>query len=234
MDIFDIRRSNLLKLLEGKNRQVCVERWDTSSSTISQILSEKTPKNLGEKLARKIETAEGLPKGFMDVIHGENVKNDHAEVIGSIEPWDDNTPLDPEEIELPLIKDIELSAGAGRIASAEIRTNAKIRFSKADLIKQGVNFSYAVCVPVSGNSMEPVIPNKATVGIDTSNTSIVDGKIYAVVIDNELARVKQLYRLPNNRVRLRSFNRDEYEDEEYSLEDIRVVGKLFWSSVMWD
>lgn len=148
--------------------------------------------------------------------------------------YDEETPLEDDEIDLPLIKDIELSAGQGRIASSEIKTKAKIRFSKTDLIKQGVSFNYAVCVPVSGNSMEPVIPNKATVGIDTANTNIVDGKIYAVVIENELARVKQLYRLPNNKVRLRSFNRDEYEDEEYSLDDIRVVGKVFWSSVLWD
>lgn len=231
MDIYKIRLTNLLKLLEGKPRKELADKWETSVSTISQIISDKTDKNLGNNLARKIEEKEGLPKGFLDVMHN---SSNNAEIIGEVSVWDDNTPLDNDEVEIPLIKDIELSAGQGRIASSEIRTNAKIRFSKKDLIKQGVSFNYAVCAPVSGNSMEPVIPNKATIGIDTANTNIVDGKIYAVVIENELARVKQLYRLPNNKVRLRSFNRDEYEDEEYSLDDIRVVGKVFWSSVLWD
>lgn len=164
-----------------------------------------------------------------------NIGNtDHIEIIGGIEPWDDNTPLDDDEIEIPLIKEVELGAGSGSFNFSEFKTNKKLRFSKTELIKQGVNFPSSICVTVSGNSMEPFIQDGSIVGIDTSKTNIVDGKIYAVVIENELARIKQLYRLPNNRVRLRSFNRDEYEDEEYSLEDIRVVGKLFWSSVMWD
>lgn len=175
--------------------------------------------------------ATGLPSLTVGIVPTEERK---ASSYTPVKVYDENSPVDSDEIEVPLIEDIELSAGYGRIASSEIKTNKNIRFSKYELTKQGVSFDYAVCAPVKGNSMEPVIPNKATVGIDTANTDIVDGKIYVVVIDNELVRVKQLYRLPSNRVRLRSFNREEYEDEEYSLEDIRVVGKVFWSSVLWD
>jgi phage repressor protein C with HTH and peptisase S24 domain len=44
--------------------------------------------------------------------------------------------------------------------------------------------------------------------------------------------VKQLYRLPSG-IRLRSFNRDEHPDEDYSFQDIQdeqisILGHVFW------
>ncbi|MEN1395189.1 XRE family transcriptional regulator, partial [Pseudomonas aeruginosa] len=45
--------------------------------------------------------------------------------------------------------------------------------------------------------------------------------------------------LPGGGIRLRSFNQAEYPDEEYSQEEmaekgISVLGRVFWSSVLWD
>ncbi|MNJ68152.1 HTH-type transcriptional regulator PrtR [compost metagenome] len=90
---------------------------------------------------------------------------------------------------------------------------------------------------VSGNSMEPVLPDGSTVGVNTGATSIIDGKMYAIDDAGQL-RVKTLYRIPGGGIRLRSFNREDHPDEEYSAEqiassDIRVIGKVFWSSVLW-
>ena len=81
--------------------------------------------------------------------------------------------------------------------------------------------------------MEPVLPDGATVAINTGNTEIKDGKIYA--LDHEgMARVKIVYRLPGGGIRLRSFNTDEFPDEFYHGEEsnkIRVVGAVFWYGV---
>lgn len=171
---------------------------------------------------------------WLEYGEGEITKNEvNLKDADNLKVYNENDPVEDDEIEVPIIKEVELSAGFGRVPVSELKTNS-IRFTKTMLIKMGVSFGGAICVYVSGNSMEPFIKDGALVGLDTENTNIIDGKVYAVVIDNELTRVKQLYRLPNNRVRLRSFNRDEYEDEEYSLDDIRVVGKVFWSSVLWD
>lgn len=82
--------------------------------------------------------------------------------------------------------------------------------------------------------MQPVLPDKATVGIDTGSTKIKDGEMYAIDHDGML-RVKILHRLPGGGIRIRSFNRDDYPDEDYSAEhaaNIRILGRVFWYSVM--
>lgn len=160
----------------------------------------------------------------------------NASYLGPIAPWDEDTPLDDDEVYVPFLKEVELSAGQGRTAVEQSPTR-KLRFGKSTLRKQNVQPSEAVCVAVSGNSMEPVLPDGSTVGVDQGTTSVVDGKMYAVNHGGQL-RVKMLYRLPGGGIRMRSYNREEHPDEEYSAEEmidkeIIVLGRVFWSSVLW-
>ena len=160
----------------------------------------------------------------------------NATMIGSIYVWDDDTPLDDDEVYVPFLQEVELSAGSGKTV-VEQSHKQKLRFGKLTLRRQGVQPSEAVCVTVSGNSMEPVLPDKSTVGVDQGSTSVVDGKMYAIDHDGQL-RVKTLYRLPGGGVRMRSFNRDEHPDEEYTAQEmaernIHIKGRVFWSSVLW-
>ncbi|NMY67331.1 helix-turn-helix transcriptional regulator [Pseudomonas sp. WS 5414] len=156
----------------------------------------------------------------------------HPDII-PISPWDDDTPIDDDEVEVPFLREVELSAGSGRTVIQE-NTKAKLRFGKQTLRKHSVQFDQAVCVPVHGNSMEPVLPDGSTVAINKAATAIVDGKMYALSHAG-LLRVKTLYRLPGGGVRLRSFNRDEHPDEEYTADEMReseitILGRVFWSA----
>lgn len=158
-----------------------------------------------------------------------------AVMIGDLSPWDDATPLDDDEVELPLYKEVELAAGSGRTAVQEI-PGRKLRFSYATLRAAGVDPAAAVCARITGNSMEPLIMNGATIGIDRATTKIVDGEVYALEHDGML-RVKYLYRLPGGGLRLRSFNRDEHADEDYGPEQVRdnhisIIGWVFWWSTV--
>ena len=160
----------------------------------------------------------------------------NAQYLGPIDVWDDDTPLDDDEVYVPFLKEVELSAGSGRVSVQE-SSGRKLRFGKMTLRRQGVQPSEAVCVSVSGNSMEPVLPDGSTVGVNKGAKAIVDGKMYALDHGGQL-RVKTLYRLPGGGVRMRSFNREEHPDEEYTADDmtengISVIGKVFWSSVLW-
>lgn len=153
--------------------------------------------------------------------------------IGAFDLWDSSTPLGKDEVELPFFKEVELSAGNGSSVVKE-NTGFKLRFAKSTLKRQGVSAEHAACVVVSGNSMQPVLPDKATVGIDTANTKVKDGEMYAVDHDG-LLRVKILYRLPGGGYRLRSYNKDEYPDEDVSgqqADKLKVLGKVFWYSVL--
>ncbi|MBE0437786.1 MAG: helix-turn-helix transcriptional regulator, partial [Methylomicrobium sp.] len=154
----------------------------------------------------------------------------NAEWLGGFETWDNDTPLRDDEVELPFFREVELAAGNGR---SEIIENhgLKLRFAKSTLKKQNVDPASAACVTVSGNSMEPVLPDGATIGIDTSKRQIKDGDIYAIDHDGHL-RVKVLYRLPGGKVRLRSFNSDEWPDELVTQDEFKILGRVFWWSVL--
>ncbi|WP_407733263.1 helix-turn-helix transcriptional regulator [Pseudomonas citronellolis] len=165
----------------------------------------------------------------------EGAVEEEAVIIGDLSPWDDSTPLDNDEVELPLYKEVELAAGSGRTTVQEIE-GRKLRFSYATLRAAGVDPAAAVCAQIKGNSMEPLIMNGATIGIDKATTRIVDGEIYALEHDGML-RVKYLYRLPGGGIRLRSFNREEYADEEITPEEmqaesISIIGWVFWWSTL--
>ena len=153
--------------------------------------------------------------------------------LGTIETWDDETPLDDNEVYVPFLQEVELAAGSGRFAIQESDTS-RLRFFKKDLRHNGVQFSNAKCVRVGGNSMMPVLRDGATVGVNVGRNSlsdIVDGEMYAINHNGQL-RVKQVYRIPTG-LRLRSFNRDEHPDEDYTFQQIQeqqisILGHVFW------
>lgn len=149
-----------------------------------------------------------------------------------IEGWDSNTPLHPDDVEIPLYKEVEMAAGGGTSHSVEIN-GRKLRFALSTLRAAGVDPHSAACATVTGNSMERLIMDGATIGIDRSRTQIKDGKIYA--IDHcGMLRVKSLYRAPGGGLRLHSENDSEHPDEIYTAEqvasDIKILGWVFWWS----
>lgn len=158
---------------------------------------------------------------------------EHA-AIYPIEVWDDETPLGPDEVELPFYKEVELSAGKGSEVMLET-SGRKLRFGRRSLQRKGVEPAAAACAAVTGNSMEPVLPDGSTVGIDTACKQVQDGKMYAIDHAGQL-RVKLLYRLPGGGLRVRSYNEAEHPDERYEgdyvSDHIRIIGKVFWYSVL--
>ncbi|WP_017479601.1 S24 family peptidase [Pseudomonas sp. PAMC 26793] len=74
MDIYAIRKQQLISLIGNQRKGACAERWGMAPAHLSQILSDKTAKNLGDDVARRIEAIEGLPRGWFDSISpGESI-----------------------------------------------------------------------------------------------------------------------------------------------------------------
>ena len=155
------------------------------------------------------------------------------EIDSALEDWDDDTPLAPDEVEIPFFKENELAAGLGELAAVE-HTARKLRFSRRTLKAYGVSPETAVAATVVGNSMEPNIADGASIGIDTGNTVIQNGKIYAFR-HGEMLRITILYRTPHGGLRISSYNKEEYPDEIVTadeLPNIHIIGRIFWYSVM--
>nr|WP_314872129.1 S24 family peptidase [uncultured Pseudomonas sp.] len=79
MDIYEIRKHNLVKLIGKQRKGFCAERWGMAPAHLSQILSDKTAKNLGDDVARRIEEVEKLPRGWFDSISASDEALPHAE-----------------------------------------------------------------------------------------------------------------------------------------------------------
>lgn len=158
--------------------------------------------------------------------------NEAGYAIQKLESWDSSTPLDDEDVEIPLYKEVELAAGSGSTHSVEIN-GRKLRFAKSALRAAGVSPENAACATVTGNSMERLIMDGATIGIDRGRTQIKDGKIYAIDHGGML-RVKYLYRAAGGGLRLKSENDSEHPDETYTADQvtgsIKVLGWVFWWS----
>lgn len=152
-----------------------------------------------------------------------------------MDPWDSSRPLSDDEVELPLFREVALSGGAGRTQVIE-NHGAALRFKRSTLRDAGVSKEAAACAFVEGDSMEPILPDGATVGVDTADKQIKDGKMYAIDHDG-LLRVKFLYRLPGGGLRIRSANPDKIEHPDEDLDEtwpekVSIIGKVFWYSVL--
>ncbi|WP_256207166.1 S24 family peptidase [Pseudomonas sp. P97.38] len=250
MDIKDIRRARVRQIIDrdfgGKDADFAA-KVDKQPSYISRLFTDKTEhlRNIGEKMARDFEMKCGLVPGSLDrpLSEGElsaasatGAAKHRIQVdipLAPIETWDDETPLDDDEVYVPFLQEVELAAGSGRFVIEE-SDSARLRFFKKDLRQNGVQFSNAKCVKVGGNSMLPVLRDGATVGVNIGKNTlsdIVDGDMYAINHNGQL-RVKQVYRLPTG-IRLRSFNRDEHPDEDYTFQQIQeqqisILGHVFW------
>jgi len=144
--------------------------------------------------------------------------------------WSNNTPLPEDDyVFAPFLKETELRGGSGSFEIPDYN-GFRLPFGKATLHRKGIMPDNVICCTLTGDSMEPRIPEYATIAIDKGIERIRDGKIYAFQHD-DLFRVKYLDRLPGNKVRIRSDN-ENYEDEIVDGEEIRVIGRVFWWSVL--
>ena len=210
-------------------------------------LAEKLGK--GQTTIQKIETGQTIRPRFLEEMaavlgvsphelqYGDTTKIEKAESnakdFGSFRLWSGNDPLPEDEYYYaPFYKDIAMMGGAGS-TEMEDYNGFRLPFGKASLYRNGITPSNVSCCTLTGDSMEPVIPDGATIGSDQGETTIRDGKIYAFRHD-DVYRVKRLYLLPGGKVRINSFNQDEpaYRDEIVSLAEIEIIGRVFNWSVM--
>lgn len=149
----------------------------------------------------------------------------------TIGDWDDNTPLDGDEVELTFYKKLAFACGHGAEGEAQANEWRKLRFSRITLERLGIYKDKAFAATAQDDSMMPTICDGDTIFVDEGRNYIKDGRIFAIE-HGGLFYCKRLYNLPNGGVRIVSDNADEFPEYSLSRDDIekdgfRVIGWVF-------
>ena len=165
-------------------------------------------------------------KGEMHPSPAQNeIKDIHRPML-----WSSNDPLPEDDYTFaPYMKEQAFCGGAGSFEIPDYN-GFRLPFGRATLRRKSISPDNVFCCTLTGDSMEERIAEDAAIAVDAGEKTIRDGKIYAFR-HGDLFRVKYLSRLPGGRVKIKSHN-PAYEDEEAGLEDIEVIGRVFWWSVL--
>lgn len=142
-------------------------------------------------------------------------------VNGTTSSFDDGS-----EYEVPFYEDVSCSAGSGFVNHNEDSILVSSHF--IPLLSER-SLDKVIALRVHGDSMEPAISDKGIVFVDTSDTKIVDGKVY-VYKQEDTIRVKRLEYSVNGLI-IKSFN-DRYSDEKVTkkeFDSVCVIGRVLYS-----
>lgn len=220
-------------------QRALAEKVGVEQPVISQL---ETGKNLRSVHLTRIALACGVSPAWLSDGSGsmeakqktDPLEDDEIELLGDMSVWEEHEPLAEDDVEVPYYAEVEFSGGNGMTEVIEV-ADRRLRFSAATLRAAGVDRRSAAVARVKGRSMERLILDGAAIGFDMSDTSIIDGEIYAFNHSGML-RTKYLYRMPGGSVRISSENTEEYPDEVMSAEewrdDVKMLGRVFWWSTV--
>ncbi|WOE32777.1 MULTISPECIES: S24 family peptidase [unclassified Acinetobacter] len=107
--------------------------------------------------------------------------------------------------------------------------NGKFPFPPSFFQRKHVDPTNMRIIKAKGDSMSDFIHDGDMVGIDVSQTEIIDGEIYAVYFEGE-GMIKQIFKEEGGKLTLHSLN-PKYRDREVSEQNglnFRVMGRQFW------
>lgn len=232
------RRIRLRELLEsprfaGDRAKFCQDAGITNGR-LSQLLDPKEA--FGDVAAKNLAEALNLDLKFFDrqavqVDEKTELQQARSELT-PILSWEHESDLPQGDyVFIPRV-DIHLSAGNGR-------ENVEIEFDKkqpqafrADWIREKrLSPSKLASMKVDGDSMEPFIWDGETIVVDVSQTTIKDGKVYALWYDGG-ERVKRLQRLPGGGLRIKSDNpqHSTIELQAEQADRVRIIGRVVHKS----
>ncbi|CDG90083.1 phage repressor protein [Xenorhabdus bovienii] len=141
-------------------------------------------------------------------------------------------PSKNNETEVPFYKNIELAAKHNNLNNKNY-IEETLHFPRAILSKYEILPKDVIAFPVHDDSMSPIIPKGSTVFVSMGYTNIVDGGIYFIE-QEDLFRVRLLYRQLGGKLIIRSYNSEEFPDEEADINTVKIIGRVFcWTVMAW-
>lgn len=107
--------------------------------------------------------------------------------------------------------------------------NGKFPFPPSFFQRKYVDPKCMRIIKAKGDSMSDFIHDQDLVGIDISQTEIIDGEIYAVYFEGE-GMIKQVFKEEGGKLTLHSLN-PKYKDKEVTEQNglnFKVMGRQFW------
>lgn len=151
----------------------------------------------------------------------------------AVDAWDDDTPLDDQEFEVPHYAEVHVAAGSSEGIVQE-KTDRKIRLAKSSARKAGAQMETSFSYNITGDSMKGRIEDGSRCTADSSKKSqIKDGKIY-VLRYGVLRLTKYVYRRPDGGLTLKSENEDyaPVEIDPCDLDQVEILGWVWdWSTM---
>lgn len=144
--------------------------------------------------------------------------------------WESEEELDTTEYVFLPAMDIKLSAGSGNLIWHIDEKGQRQAFRKQWASRMGINPECAATMVVSGSSMEPRLLDGDSIVVDyNQNSAIIDGKIYAIILEGELY-VKRLFKEFGG-IRVVSDNPDrrQYPDKIVpadKMEYLTIIGRV--------
>lgn len=127
--------------------------------------------------------------------------------------------------------EVRFAAGNGRAALFDELEGVKPRTYRVDWFAEaGINPANVKCFKVHGDSMEPMLFDGDSVLVNLAETSIINGKVYAMRYGDEL-RIKRCYKRLDGGLVLHSDNpgflpRDEELSPDMAAEHITILGRV--------
>lgn len=213
MDIRDVRRHNLKKLMDTKYgvgargaQSRLAEKLKKPQNFISRCLfdpEKKGAKTIGEDFAREIEAEFELPRYALDAPIGDSpAKESNVISISSRRRSQDSA-----FITIPQL-DVAGSMGPGRVPPDHIEVIRDITVHLDWLKTQGLSYSKLENLAIidgDGDSMEGTFRNGDALLVDRGITEIRTDAIYVFTLDGELF-IKRLQRLTGGSLRMISDN----------------------------
>ena len=241
----EITLENLRLLVDWQGSIAKVARAANSPANyLSQILARTpnasgNPRNVGKKLARAIEDGLGLGTGWMDKPHSAEELSAIPASGGVREPgniatpprpvlaFEDGDPVNGDEVEVPRLT-LVCSAGDGHMQWEVDTKGTPNRFRAAWLRREGLKAHSLATVVVKGDSMDPRVPDGASITINTDVSKVKNGKVHAIDYMDEFY-VKRLFLQPDGSILVRSDNPDKNRYPDWivpssNLEVLRVLG----------
>ena len=127
--------------------------------------------------------------------------------------------------------EVRFAAGNGRAALFDEIDGTKPRTYRVEwFVETGINPQHCKCFKVHGDSMEPFLFDGDSVLVNLGETSILNGKVYAMRYGDEL-RIKRCYKRLDGGLVLHSDNpshlpRDEEVSPDMAATHIAIIGRV--------